>query len=78
MDSHQEHPCRSFVITHGHLDHVMSLVMAAGSVGGPTRFILGLSHTIETLETMFNGHIWPKLAVKQGEVGPDFLYRYRT
>lgn len=68
--------CRSFIITHGHLDHVMSLVVAAGSQGGPTKYIYGLERTIQTMEMLFNGHIWPKLAARVGELAPTFFYRY--
>ncbi|KAG8901829.1 3',5'-cyclic-nucleotide phosphodiesterase pde1 [Tulasnella sp. 408] len=67
---------RSFIITHGHLDHVMSLVVAAGSQGGPTKYIYGLERTIQTMEMLFNGHIWPKLAARVGELAPTFFYRY--
>ncbi|KAG9019678.1 3',5'-cyclic-nucleotide phosphodiesterase pde1 [Tulasnella sp. 427] len=68
---------RSFIITHGHLDHVMSLVVGAGSQGGPTKYIHGLERTIKVMETLFNGHIWPKLAARIGELAPAFFYRYR-
>ncbi|KIO31091.1 hypothetical protein M407DRAFT_68457 [Tulasnella calospora MUT 4182] len=67
---------RSFIITHGHLDHVMSMVVAAGSQGGPTKYIYGLERTIQTLEMLFNGLIWPKLAARVGELAPTFFYRY--
>ncbi|KAG8895079.1 3',5'-cyclic-nucleotide phosphodiesterase pde1 [Tulasnella sp. 403] len=68
---------QSFIITHGHLDHVMSLVISAGSQGGSTKYILGLPQTIQILETIFNGLIWPRLAARQGELAPEFFYRYK-
>lgn len=68
---------RSFIITHGHLDHAMSMVITAGSQDGPTKYIYGLERTIQVLETLFNGLIWPKLAARIGEPAPPFFYRYR-
>ncbi|KAG8956719.1 3',5'-cyclic-nucleotide phosphodiesterase pde1 [Tulasnella sp. 424] len=55
----------------------MSMVITAGSQDGPTKYIYGLERTIQVLETLFNGLIWPKLAARIGEPAPPFFYRYR-
>ncbi len=55
----------------------MSLVLGTGSSGGSAKHIFGLPQTIRTLETLFNGHIWPHLAARQDEVAPPFFDRYR-
>ncbi|TFY56352.1 hypothetical protein EVG20_g8954, partial [Dentipellis fragilis] len=51
-----------FLITHAHLDHVLSLVLSAGSLQGPRRRIHGSKRTIKNLETAFNSKLWPNLA----------------
>jgi len=51
---------------------------SAHANGDPcSKIIYGLPQTIRTLETLFNGYIWPKLAVRQEELAPDFFYRYK-
>ncbi|KAG8965744.1 3',5'-cyclic-nucleotide phosphodiesterase pde1 [Tulasnella sp. 419] len=68
---------RSWIVTHAHLDHVASLILGAGSQGGPTRYIVGLDQTVHDLEGVFNGKVWPKLAAREGERAPDFFYRFK-
>lgn len=53
---------RCFLLTHAHLDHISSLVMSAGSMGGDSKCIYGSPQTLKDLETIFSGRIWPKLA----------------
>ncbi|KAK7693151.1 hypothetical protein QCA50_002717 [Cerrena zonata] len=51
-----------YLITHAHLDHVNSLVLAAGSLSGPPRRVFGLTQTLKDLETIFADRLWPNLA----------------
>lgn len=51
-----------FLITHAHLDHISSLVVSAGTMGGDRKFIYGSPQTLKDLETIFSGRTWPKLA----------------
>ncbi|KAF9475669.1 cyclic-AMP phosphodiesterase [Pholiota conissans] len=53
---------RCFLVTHAHLDHVNSLVLSAGSLRGPRKRIYGLKQTLQDLELVFSGRIWPNLA----------------
>ncbi|TFK55039.1 cyclic-AMP phosphodiesterase [Heliocybe sulcata] len=53
---------KCFLITHGHLDHISSLVLSAGSVGGPRKRIYGSLQTLRDIEGIFNGRLWPNLA----------------
>ncbi|KAI0075488.1 cyclic-AMP phosphodiesterase [Panus rudis PR-1116 ss-1] len=53
---------RCFLITHGHLDHVNSLVLSAGSLKGPARRIYAARETLEDLESVFSDRCWPNLA----------------
>ncbi|KIM53718.1 hypothetical protein SCLCIDRAFT_1222584 [Scleroderma citrinum Foug A] len=53
---------KCFLLTHAHLDHISSLVMSAGSMGGDSKCIYGSPQTLKDLETIFSGRIWPKLA----------------
>jgi len=53
---------RCFLITHAHLDHVNSLVLSAGSLGGPRKRLCGAKQTLADLESVFADRIWPNLA----------------
>lgn len=68
-------PRRTFLISHGHLDHILSLVLAAGALPAPIplsiprspvplsrRRIMGLKGVLDDIAQMFNGRIWPSLA----------------
>jgi cAMP phosphodiesterase len=59
---HLRDASRSFLITHAHLDHVNSLVISAGSHEGPRKRIFATEKTLQDLETVFAGRIWPDLA----------------
>ncbi|KAI6129131.1 cyclic-AMP phosphodiesterase [Pisolithus croceorrhizus] len=61
-----------FLITHAHLDHISSLVVSAGTMGGGRKFIYGSPQTLKDLETVFSGRIWPRLA---GYDEDDPVYR---
>ncbi|KAF8184971.1 cAMP phosphodiesterases class-II-domain-containing protein [Mycena galopus ATCC 62051] len=51
-----------FLISHAHLDHVNSLVLSAGSLGGPRKRLCGTKQTLADLESVFADRIWPNLA----------------
>lgn len=53
---------KCFLITHAHLDHISSLVMSAGSVGGCRKRVYGSLQTLRDIEVVFNGRVWPNLA----------------
>ncbi|KAJ7236721.1 cyclic-AMP phosphodiesterase [Mycena haematopus] len=53
---------RCFLISHAHLDHVNSLVLSAGSLGGPRKRLCGAKQTLADLESVFADRIWPNLA----------------
>ncbi|KAG6332397.1 hypothetical protein ID866_6691 [Astraeus odoratus] len=53
---------KCFLLTHAHLDHISSLVMSAGTIGGGSKCIYGSPQTLQDLETVFSGRIWPRLA----------------
>ncbi|KAF8894434.1 cAMP phosphodiesterases class-II-domain-containing protein [Infundibulicybe gibba] len=53
---------RCFLITHAHLDHVNSLVMSAGSLGGARKRICAAKQTLQDLESVFSDRLWPNLA----------------
>ncbi|KAJ6618282.1 hypothetical protein B0H10DRAFT_2164196 [Mycena sp. CBHHK59/15] len=53
---------RCFLISHAHLDHVNSLVISAGSLGGPRKRLFAAKQTLEDLESVFSDRIWPNLA----------------
>lgn len=53
---------KCFLLTHAHLDHISSLIMAAGTLGGARKRIYGSTQTLRDLETVFSGRVWPKLA----------------
>ncbi|KAI6043017.1 cyclic-AMP phosphodiesterase [Pisolithus marmoratus] len=68
---------RCFLITHAHLDHISSLVLSAGTMGGGRKYIYGSPQTLKDLETIFSGRIWPNLA-GYDEDDPLFRLIYRT
>ncbi|KAH0830277.1 cyclic-AMP phosphodiesterase [Lanmaoa asiatica] len=53
---------KCFLLTHAHLDHISSLVMAAGTIGGGSKRIYGSPQTLKDLETVFSDRVWPRLA----------------
>ncbi|KZT26354.1 cyclic-AMP phosphodiesterase [Neolentinus lepideus HHB14362 ss-1] len=53
---------KCFLVTHAHLDHISSLVLSAGSVGGPRKLVYGSLQTLKDVERIFNGRLWPDLA----------------
>ncbi|KAJ7090210.1 cAMP phosphodiesterases class-II-domain-containing protein [Mycena belliarum] len=53
---------RCFLISHAHLDHVNSLVLSAGSLGGPRKRLFAAKQTLADLERVFDDRIWPNLA----------------
>lgn len=48
-------------LTHGHLDHLFGLVLASSN-NRVQRPVYGLKDTLDTLLTVFNGRLWPRLA----------------
>jgi cAMP phosphodiesterase len=78
---------RTFLISHSHLDHVLSLVLSAGSLPDPPplhtspvkrRRITGTKQVLDDLATMvFSDRIWPNLASWSSDASvPDHLYLY--
>ncbi|KAJ7168116.1 cyclic-AMP phosphodiesterase [Mycena crocata] len=53
---------RCFLISHAHLDHINSLVISAGSLGGPRKRLCAAKQTLADLESVFADRIWPRLA----------------
>ncbi|KAI5124052.1 hypothetical protein M0805_003881 [Coniferiporia weirii] len=67
---------RTYLITHAHLDHVLSLVLMAGSVDGPRKSIRASRQCLEDLQTIFKpSRIWPNLASWDPN-DSDHLYLY--
>ncbi|KAL1747010.1 cAMP phosphodiesterases class-II-domain-containing protein [Schizophyllum fasciatum] len=66
---------RCFLISHGHLDHVSSLVLSAGSLKGPRKLLYAARDTLGDLETVFADRIWPNLASWNAN-DEDFKYLY--
>lgn len=52
----------SCLLTHAHLDHINSLVISAGSTSGTRKRIYAAEQTLQDLQTIFSGRIWPDLA----------------
>ncbi|KAG9083272.1 3',5'-cyclic-nucleotide phosphodiesterase pde1 [Ceratobasidium sp. UAMH 11750] len=54
---------RAFLLTHAHLDHVASLVISAGSLPGPTKYILGAQGVLDDLNRCIftPGRCWPNI-----------------
>ena len=52
---------RSYVITHGHLDHINGLILSAGSLRGPPRQVFAAQQTLKDIETVFSDRLWPNL-----------------
>jgi hypothetical protein len=54
---------RAFLLTHAHLDHAASLIISAGSLPGPTKYILGAQGVLDDLERCIftPGRCWPNI-----------------
>ncbi|KAF9001965.1 cyclic-AMP phosphodiesterase [Cyathus striatus] len=66
---------RCFLITHAHLDHISSLVLSAGSLGGQRKRIYATKQVLHDLEIVFSDRIWPNLAT-WNEDEDDFKLLY--
>ncbi|TFK25063.1 class II cAMP phosphodiesterase [Coprinopsis marcescibilis] len=67
---------RGFLITHAHMDHIMSLVVSAGSLGGPRKRIHAVKQTLKDIESsVFNDRTWPNLA-SWNEEDEDYKFLY--
>jgi cAMP phosphodiesterase len=58
------------------MDHVMSLVVSAGSLAGPRKRICAVKQTLDDMESsIFNDRTWPNLAsYKEDDISAKFLY----
>lgn len=63
-------------VSHGHLDHIYGLVLASAN-NRVQRPVYGLEDTLETILSVFNGRIWPRLA-SYDESDPMAFYHLRT
>ncbi|KAH7909146.1 cyclic-AMP phosphodiesterase [Hygrophoropsis aurantiaca] len=68
---------KCFLLTHAHLDHINSLVMSAGTIGGGSKRIYGSPQTLKDLETIFSDRVWPRLATWD-ESNPLFRLVYHS
>jgi len=68
---------RTFLVSHAHLDHVMGLILLAGTVGGPRKSIRGSTQVLKDLEeNIFRpSRIWPNLA-SWNKDDADHMYLY--
>jgi len=53
---------RCYLITHAHMDHINSLVVSAGSLGGRPKRIFAVHQTLKDIESVFSDRLWPNLA----------------
>ncbi|KAI9446620.1 cAMP phosphodiesterases class-II-domain-containing protein [Lactarius indigo] len=51
-----------FLISHAHLDHVVGLILSAGSLHGCRKRVCAPRSALKILETVFSDRIWPNLA----------------
>lgn len=64
-----------FLVTHAHLDHISSLVLSAGSLGGGRKRICATSAVLKDIETAFSNRLWPNLASWDKDDSPQkYLY----
>ncbi|KAL8278499.1 hypothetical protein RQP46_009189 [Phenoliferia psychrophenolica] len=68
---------RCFAVTHAHLDHIAGLIVSSGASLFP-RPLYGLTRTINNIDRMLDGGVWPKLAGYEDDgvlAGRAYLYR---
>ncbi|EAU88411.1 class II cAMP phosphodiesterase [Coprinopsis cinerea okayama7 len=67
---------QGFLITHAHMDHIMSLVISAGSLSGCRKRIYAVKQTLKDIESsVFNDRAWPNLASwREDDASYKFLY----
>ena len=63
------------LVSHGHLDHIYGLVLASASIRAQ-RPIYGLPDTLESILSVFDGRVWPRLA-SYDESDPMAFYHLR-
>ncbi|GAA5989631.1 hypothetical protein JCM11641_002906 [Rhodosporidiobolus odoratus] len=71
---------RCFAITHAHLDHISGLVISSAACRPPPKPIYGIRRTIENIEKVMDGGIWPMLGGwEEGvEVGRAYTWKLVT
>lgn len=66
---------KSMLVSHGHLDHFYGMVLASAAQPSQ-RPLYGTRDTLETIQGVFNGHVWPRLASFRAE-DPLAFYHLR-
>lgn len=64
------------LISHGHLDHIYGLVLAS-AMNRVQRPVYGLQDTLDTILSVFDGRVWPRLA-SYDESDPMAFYHLRA
>lgn len=76
MTPPSERVISAFLITHAHLDHIMGLVLLAGTLHGGRKSLMGATQTLKDLESVFQpSRVWPNLASWERN-DSDHLYLY--
>lgn len=64
--SHGSRPARCFLVSHAHLDHIAGLALTASTLGKRCD-VYGARQCLDTVEKLFSGELWPRLASWDGD-----------
>ncbi|GAA5887167.1 hypothetical protein JCM6882_009471 [Rhodosporidiobolus microsporus] len=66
-----------FAITHAHLDHIAGLIISSAACRPPPKPVYGIKRTIENIERVMDGGVWPMLGGWDDSVTIGRAYHYK-
>ncbi|GAA5833377.1 hypothetical protein JCM11251_003477 [Rhodosporidiobolus azoricus] len=66
-----------FAITHAHLDHIAGLIISSAACRPPPKPVYGIKRTIENIEKLMDGGVWPMLGGWDDSVTIGRAYHYK-
>ncbi|GAA5858238.1 hypothetical protein JCM8547_005704 [Rhodosporidiobolus lusitaniae] len=66
-----------FAITHAHLDHIAGLIISSAACRPPPKPVWGIKRTIQNIERLMDGGVWPMLGGWDDSVTIGRAYHYK-
>ncbi|GAA6024507.1 hypothetical protein JCM10207_000398 [Rhodosporidiobolus poonsookiae] len=66
-----------FAVTHAHLDHIAGLIISSAACRPPPKPVYGIKRTLQNIERIMDGGVWPMLATYDDSVTLGKAYHYK-